>query len=103
MLVVTRCVSMEHYDCFEILMSIRSRAVKVRGGKGVIAVLQREAKALGCLQNRLYSGIQGISKEKRETFNADIHKLEEQLAILEQQKQEEQARHEKVMSSIPVR
>ena len=44
-----------------------------------------------------------LSKEKRETFNADIHKLEEQLAILEQQKQEEQARHEKVMSSIPVR
>ena len=64
MLVATRCVSMEHYDCFEILMSIRSRAVKVRRGKGVIAVLQREAKALGCLQNRLFSGIQGISTEK---------------------------------------
>ena len=64
MLVATRCVSMEHYDCFEILMSIRNRAVKVRGGKGVIAVLQREAKALGCLQNRLFSGIQGISTEK---------------------------------------
>ena len=48
-----------------------------------------------------------LGKEEQEAstkaFNTEWEKIEEQFAILEQQRQEEQARHEKVMSSIPVK
>ena len=59
-----RSVSMENYDCFEILLSIRKRAVKVRRGQGQVAVVERTSKPIGNLQNRLYSGIQGIERSK---------------------------------------
>ena len=43
-----------------------------------------------------------LRKEKSEAFNTKFKKIEEQLAILEQQRKEEQARHEKVMLSSQV-
>ena len=64
MLAAVRSVSMEHYDCFEILLSIRNRAVKVRRGQGQIAVVERRSESVGNLRNRLYSGIKGIERSK---------------------------------------
>ena len=58
-----RCASTEHYDFFQILWSIRNRVVRVRNGKGWIAVLEREAKAVGSLMNRLFSGIGGLEDD----------------------------------------
>ena len=60
MLAATRSIRMEHYDCFEILLSIRKRAVRVRRGFGSVPVVERASKPVGNLQNRLYSGIRGI-------------------------------------------
>ena len=64
MLVAMRSVSTDNYDCFEILMSIRNRTHDIRRGKGKIAVLEREAKPLGSLQNRLYTGIADLEADK---------------------------------------
>ena len=64
MLAAIRSVRIEHYDCFEILLSIRKRAVRVRRGQGQVAVVERTSKPVGILQNRLYSGIQGIERGK---------------------------------------
>ena len=61
-LAAVRSVNMENYDCFEILLSIRKRAVKVRRGQGKIAVIERASTPVGSLQNRLYSGIKGIER-----------------------------------------
>ena len=51
MLAAVRSVSMEHYDCFEILLSIRNRAVKVRRGQGHIAVVERRSESVGNLRD----------------------------------------------------
>ncbi|CAK0859598.1 unnamed protein product [Prorocentrum cordatum] len=63
-LATVRSVSMEHYDCFEILLSIRKRAVKVRRGQGQIPVVERRSETVGSLKNRIYSGIKGIERSK---------------------------------------
>ena len=63
-LAAIRSVSMKNYDCFEILMSIRKRATRVRRGRGEIAVIERASKPVGNLQNRLYSGIGSIDRCK---------------------------------------
>eukprot|EP00973_Karenia_brevis_P043072 5964071-Karenia_brevis.AAC.1 len=63
-LAAVRSLRMEHYDCFEILLSIRDRAVRVRRGIGSIPVIERASQAVGGLQNRLYSGIRGIDPVK---------------------------------------
>ena len=60
MLAAIRSVRMEHYDCFEILLSIRNRVVKVRRGTGMSAVIERTSQPVGNLQNRVHSGIKGI-------------------------------------------
>ena len=64
MLAAIRSVRMENYDCFEILLSIRKRAVKVRRGSGSIPVVERASQTIGSLKNRLYSGIRGIDPAK---------------------------------------
>jgi hypothetical protein len=52
-----RRVGMENYGCFEILYSLRNRAMKVRRGLGWIPVAVRESVGVGKLKGRLYSGI----------------------------------------------
>ena len=64
MLAAVRGLRMEHYDCFEILLSIRRRAVRVRRGFGSLPVVERASQAVGALQSRLYSGIRGIDPAK---------------------------------------
>jgi len=64
MLAAVRSVSLQHYDCFEILLSIRKRAVKVRRGTAMIAVVERASAPVGGLGNRLYTGINGIEPGK---------------------------------------
>jgi hypothetical protein len=64
MLAAIRSVRMEHYDCFEILLSIRKRAIKVRRGTGSIPVVERRSQSVGNLQNRLCSGIRGLDPAK---------------------------------------
>ena len=53
MLAAIRSVRMENYDCFEILLSIRKRAVKVRRSSGSIPVVERASQTIGGLKNHL--------------------------------------------------
>ena len=53
MLAAIRSVRMENYDCFEILLSIRKRAVKVRRCYGSIPVVERASQTIGSLKNRI--------------------------------------------------
>jgi len=55
-----RRVSMDKYDCFEILYSLRNRAMKVRCRVGWIPVAVWESVGVGKMKGRLYSGIGGL-------------------------------------------
>ena len=55
-----RRLRLEHYNVFQILLSIRRRTVDVKGKIGRIAVLERESERIGDRPQRLYSGIGGL-------------------------------------------
>jgi hypothetical protein len=57
-----RRASCPGHELFEILYHLRNRATNVRKGKGVVAVVYREAASVGSLKNRYYTGIKGLTK-----------------------------------------
>ena len=60
MLSAARRASCPGHEVFEVLYYLRQRVTSVRAGRGVVAVVYREAPATGSLKNRLYSGISGL-------------------------------------------
>lgn len=57
---VRRAVAAGH-ELFEVLYYIRQRAVRVRAGKGQVAVVYRETASVGPLKGRLVTGISGLT------------------------------------------